>query len=103
MCNPDGRMPLISVIIPTKNRRETLIRNLGRLHACSYQNLEVIVVDDGSTDGSQAALSKLLAPQVVRLENSVGPGWLATQGWPWPMGDYMFFIDDDSYVVGRRL
>jgi glycosyltransferase involved in cell wall biosynthesis len=99
MGNPEGTPPLISVIIPTKNRREILIRNLERLHECTYKNLEVIVVDDGSTDGTQAALAKLLpAPKVVRRETSAGPGLARHAVMAMARGEFLFLLDDDSYV-----
>ena len=90
---------LISVIIGTKNRREVLLRNLQRLRECTYKQLEVIVVDDGSTDGTAEAVSELLPPpRVVRLDESVGPGLARNAGMALAKGEYFFIMDDDAYV-----
>ena len=46
------KLPLISVIIPVYNVREYVERCLASVCAQTYRNLEIVVVDDGSTDGS---------------------------------------------------
>ena len=46
--------PLVTVIIPVYNAEKTLRKCLGRVKNQSYDRLEVLLVDDGSTDGSQA-------------------------------------------------
>lgn len=95
-------MPAISIIIATKNRREVLIRNLRRLHECTFKDLEVIVVDDGSIDGTTEAVSRFSPPpRMVRIENSVGPGMARNAGVRIARGKYLFFMDDDAYVEPR--
>lgn len=92
-------MPSISVIIATRNRREILIRNLRRLHECTLKDLEVIVVDDGSTDGTAEALAKISPlPRIIRNAKSVGPGMARNQGMSIAQGKYFFIMDDDAYV-----
>ena len=48
--NPEEVQPLISVIVPARNEARNIRRSIEALAAQSYQNLELIVVDDGSTD-----------------------------------------------------
>jgi glycosyltransferase involved in cell wall biosynthesis len=43
-------MPTFSVIIPTYNRSDTILRAIGGVQAQTFQDLEIILVDDGSTD-----------------------------------------------------
>ena len=52
-----------SVIIPVYNKKNTLARSLDSVLVQTYRNFEVIVVDDGSTDGVQEVLSAYRAGQ----------------------------------------
>jgi len=60
--------PLVSVIIPTYNREKTLIASLVGLVRQDYPNLEIIVVDDGSKDGTKKAVKefKEMCPIPIR-------------------------------------
>ena len=51
--------PLISVVIPTRNRAKQVKQAVLSVLAQTEKDLEVIVVDDGSTDGTQAALQEI--------------------------------------------
>ncbi|MBU2105763.1 MAG: glycosyltransferase, partial [Alphaproteobacteria bacterium] len=52
-------MPAISIITPTFNRREALLRAVASVRAQGFQHYEHIIVDDGSTDGTADELSML--------------------------------------------
>lgn len=52
--------PLVSVYMPTKNRRDLLERALNSILEQTYSNLDVIVVDDGSTDDTVAFLETVV-------------------------------------------
>ena len=71
---PDGtsdRLPSFSVVIPTYDREATLPRAIRSVLAQQFIDYELIVVDDGSTDGTAEAVSNFSDPRVryVRQEN----------------------------------
>jgi hypothetical protein len=69
-----GPGPEISVVVPTYNRRDLLLRTLGTVRGQQGVDLEVVVVDDGSSDGSADAVRALRDPRisVVSLPGSGG-------------------------------
>ncbi|HEY0792572.1 MAG TPA: glycosyltransferase family A protein [Chthoniobacterales bacterium] len=88
-------MPLFSVIIPTYNRKHFLRRALRSVMRQSCQDFEVIVVDDGSTDGTEAMVAGF--PRVVYLrQQNRGPGAARNLGWERATGDYLAFLDSDD-------
>ena len=92
---------MISVIVPVYNRKETLGRCVQSLRSQTYEELEIILVDDGSTDGSGAlctALSKEdVRIRVIRKENG-GVSSARNAGIEAAKGDYLMFADSDDYV-----
>lgn len=65
----------VSVIVPVKNRRDLLRRTLDALDRQTHRDLEVIVVDDGSTDGAdELAATTTVAGRPVRLLRNAGRG-----------------------------
>lgn len=62
-------MPRISVIIPTCNRRDTLVDTIRTAVNQTYREIEIIVVDDGSTDDSAVEVLRRLGPDPERAES----------------------------------
>lgn len=99
--------PAVSVIIPVWNvepyLRECLDSVVGQ--TTGLDQLEIIAVDDGSTDGSAGLLDEYAAqcPQVkvVHQANSGGPGHPRNVGLGQATGRYVFFLDADDYL-GRE-
>jgi GT2 family glycosyltransferase len=95
MNDPTG--PKVSVIIPTFNRKSMVSRLIDSVVNSSYKDLEIIVVDDCSTDGTPEHVQKNY-PQ-VRLSINPEKGYLAgsrNNGAKMALGRYLFFIDDDN-------
>ena len=88
--------PLFSVVIPTLNRLALLRRTLETVFAQEHAGAEVIVADDGSTDGTTEYLASL-APRVraVRLDHR-GPGAARNAGAAVASGEYLAFLDSDD-------
>lgn len=99
--------PLISVIIPIYNTGDSAVKLLNRLTKQSYENLEIICVDDGSKDGSfdlvaefirQSSLkNKNLNMTILRQKNQ-GAAGARNLGLKKASGEYVTFIDSDDEV-----
>ena len=92
---------LISVIIPVYNVEAYLARCLDSVLNNTYRNVEVICVNDGSTDGSLAILREYEArdPRIVVIDKENGGVSSARNaGLDRMSGDYVTFIDADDYV-----
>jgi GT2 family glycosyltransferase len=66
--------PRVSIVTPVHNRREHTLAYLASLERCTYPNLHVVIVDDGSTDGSAAAIRERF-PDVTLLEGDGSLWW----------------------------
>jgi hypothetical protein len=88
--------PLVSIIILNLNRKDYLEKCLQSIYNNSYKNCEVIVVDNGSTDGSQELVRKKF-PYVKLIENSqnLGFGGGNNIGIKNARGDLLFLINND--------
>ena len=86
---------LISVIIPTYEHAKSLGACLDSVLTQTYPNVEVIVVDDGSTDNTQEVLKSYNARvQIIRQEN-MGPQKARMSGFEASKGIYVIFCDAD--------
>lgn len=98
MASADDRTPAVSVIIPVKDRRDLLRRTLAALDRQTFRDLEVVVVDDGSTDGAdEEAGSAVVAGRPVRLLRNPGRGAVAARqaGVAAARADLLAFTDSD--------
>lgn len=99
--------PMISVVIPTHNRRERLARAIASVYAQTWPNIEIVVVDDASSDDTPAYLQDLALSdprvKVVRNKFSQGGGGARNCGIAEATGDYIAFLDDDDVWVPEKL
>lgn len=98
--------PLITVIIPVYNCENYIKKCLDSLIKQTYQNIEVIVIDDGSFDNSlQTCLSYSLKDTRVKVysKKNGGPGSARNYGLNKANGDFIAFIDSDDYVEDNYL
>jgi glycosyltransferase involved in cell wall biosynthesis len=94
---------LISVIIPVYNGERYLAAAIESAIAQTWKSIEIIVVDDGSADGS-AGVAKRFAPSVrYDLQPHVGPGAARNRGVRLAQGQYLAFLDADDLWVKEKL
>jgi glycosyltransferase involved in cell wall biosynthesis len=95
-------VPSVSVIIPAHNEAQTIADMTQACLANTPEVLEVIVVDDGSTDGTaEAALAA--GADVIRLERNQGKGAAMQRGIDHARGDILLFIDADGQDDPREI
>lgn len=98
--------PLISVIIPTYNRAAEVSKAIRSVENQTHKRLEIIVVDDGSSDSTSEVLSAYQRReprlQVIRQENK-GVSVARNMALTVAKGDYIAFLDDDDRCLPRRL
>lgn len=95
------QQPLISIIVPVYNTKAYLKTCVDSLTAQTYSNLEILLVDDGSTDGT-GALCDELAKGDVRIralhQENAGPSAARNHGLQEAQGEYIGFVDSDDFV-----
>ena len=95
-------MEKVSIIVPVYNMEPFVAQGLSCLTGQTYENLEIIVVDDGSTDKSFSAAKKMQEAdgriKLFRQENS-GPGPARNFGLAHATGAYVYFADVDDTLV----
>lgn len=99
--NAMNRETLLSVIVPVYNVEEYLVRCVDSILAQTYENLEVILVDDGSPDGSGAICDDFAAKdarvKVIHQENG-GLSRARNAGLDAATGEYITFVDSDDWI-----
>lgn len=97
--------PLISVIIPTFNRAAVLLRAIDSVLKQQYKNFELIIIDDGSTDGTEILLKTFIENGVLkyfRQENS-GVSSARNCGAKMAKGEWLSFLDSDDEWLPHKL
>lgn len=93
-------MPFFSVVIPLYNRADLIGTTLKSVLAQEFEDYEVIVVDDGSTDNSVAVVKDYIERFAGRLRISTqanqGPGAARNKGIYEAQGNYIAFLDSDD-------
>ena len=98
--------PLISMVMPCYQNGETLVRTVKSIQAQSYENWELLAVDDGSKDNTLAVLNCLAADEprmrVIHQENG-GVSSARNAGMDAAQGEWVFFMDADDWLLPDAL
>lgn len=101
-CLTDG--PLVSVVIPVYNREGTIERAVNSVLNQTYTNIELIVVDDGSTDNSLQVVKQLQTEQMKIWEQvHLGANAARNFGISVAKGEYIAFQDSDDEWLPEKL
>ena len=90
---------LVSVIIPTYNRKKTILSAIYSVLKQTYTKLEVIVVDDGSTDGTGELIKKTIKDErlvYIKLKKNKGQSAARNVGVKRSIGEIIAFQDSDD-------
>jgi glycosyltransferase involved in cell wall biosynthesis len=91
--------PLVTVVTPTYNRASFLPETIDSVLSQSYQNIEYIVLDDGSTDNTREVLE--LYGKRIRWEshNNMGESLTVNKGWSMARGDLIVTVNSDDPIL----
>ena len=89
--------PLVTVNILSFNRKDELRNTLKKVYEQDYKNIEVIVVDNASSDGSaEMVKNEFPSVQLIKMQKNLGiAGW--NEGFKVAKGEYVLVLDDDAY------
>jgi glycosyltransferase involved in cell wall biosynthesis len=91
-----SRSPTFSVVIPTCNRLTYLKQALSSVWAQTYDDYEIIVVDDGSSDGTMNYIASISGRVKALHQRNGGPAAARNLGVKHATGDYIAFLDSDD-------
>jgi glycosyltransferase involved in cell wall biosynthesis len=99
--------PLVSVYLPTRNRRRLLERAIASVLRQTYEPIELIVVNDASTDGTRGYLDELAAREpsvvVVHSDSAVGAPAARNRAINMATGQFITGLDDDDEFCEDRI
>lgn len=102
--------PLVSVVVPCYNVAKKIERLLKSLKEQDYRPLEIILVDDGSTDGTKDVLRQFKVEQenadfsvTYVCQSNRGPGGATNTGLKYITGDYLIWPDSDDWLAPQSI
>ncbi|WP_080146745.1 glycosyltransferase family 2 protein [Marinilactibacillus piezotolerans] len=96
--------PLVSIIVPTYNVERYVEECLDSILNQTYSNLEIIVIDDGSTDATPYLLEPYRSKLSLTLnKTNQGQGAVRNQGIKAASGEYILFVDSDDWIEPKTV
>lgn len=96
--------PLVSIIIPTFNRKAYIADAIDSCLAQTYRNCEIIVVDDGSSDGTGHTLKERYGERIRYIyQENQGPGIARNRGIAEANGQFIHFLDADDQLYVEKI
>lgn len=96
-------MPKVSVIIPCYNAEEWLVQCLNSVIAQTYKHVEIVVVDDGSTDSTAEILRRYRDKLHVYRQDNAGVSAARNYGVSKATGDFIRFVDSDDVLPSAAI
>ena len=98
-------MPTVSVIIPTYNHAHVLGRSIQSVLNQTFQDFELIIVDDGSTDDTESLVNRSSSNKIkyVRHQGNQGRSVTRNTGIQLAKGDYIAILDADDEWMPEKL
>ena len=91
--------PLVSIIIVTLNREKELLRCLKSINQQTYQNYEVIILDNNSKDNTIKSINKNFSfVKIYKAKKNLGTSYPRNAGVKFSNGDLIWFLDSDVYL-----
>ena len=96
-------MELVSIIIPTYNHAHFISDAVNSCLEQTYPNIEIIVVDDGSTDNTQQVLEPYSSQIKYIYQKNAGPAAARNNGARASNGNYLLFLDSDDWLSSEQI
>src|SRR5262249_45141050 len=93
----------VSIVIVNWNRGEDVVRAVRHLRGLRGLDADIVVVDNGSTDGSSVRLAGLESVRLVGLDSNYGPAKARDGGVMHSRGKYVLFLDSDAMISRSSL
>ena len=96
---------MISIVMPTYNREKTIKESVDSLLNQTYKDIEIIIVDDGSTDNTEKIIQEYQDKRIkyIKLEGNKGACYARNVGIKNSNGDYVAFHDSDDICVQNKI
>ena len=93
-------LPLVSIIIPAYQAEKTICRCINSVRNQTYKNIEIVIIDDGSTDKTREKIKEIQSDSRIRLYSQAngGVGSARNNGLARAMGEYIMFVDADDTI-----
>lgn len=96
--------PLVSVIIPTFNRAALVKESIESVLSQTFQDFEIVVIDDGSTDETRETVSNIPSDKIFYIyQQNTGPAAARNAGIRIAKGKYIAFLDSDDLWLPTKL
>lgn len=103
----ENTQPLVSIIVPAYNKCGTLKRCVKSLQDQTYTNLEILIIDDCSTDGTNGLASAMAASdkrvKIIELSENIGSYKVRILGVNKARGEFVAFVDADDTMEPRAI
>lgn len=100
---PEMPLPKVSIVIPVYNHARYLSESIGSVINQTYSNIELIVLDDGSTDGTSEILRKLEGQFIWESHQNMGQALTLNKGWRMAKGSILAYLSADDILYPRAV